>query len=389
MAEWAKHFEGALDVSPPLEDQQLRHVPAKRGLLLLLAEGDHPLILLSSADIRGRLRSRLQTPADDQTRSRRADLRQVTRKVLWRLAYSHFETDLWYLQFARSIWPEGFVRLLPWRAGHFVHVDPAGAAPHFARTSEIKPSPGSCLGPFRDGRSAARFIETIEDAFDLCRDVARLRQSPHAQPCAYRQMGRCCGVCEGAVSMEEYRALVARAADFARGDRAEYRSQLEAAMKQAAGELRFEQAAAAKAKLAALAELEGPAYRHVAEAERFQFLIFQRGPIAKKLKAFLADRGLIIEGPTIAQQTQKDDLELTVALTGDVLSAPNLAGRYDKWRTALLARYLYSAPQRSGLTLRWQAGLTADRLAEEIERWLAAVSKRVARPGGGHAAASC
>ncbi len=389
MAEWASQFDGALEVRPPLADAQLHEVPAKRGLLLMLAESDSPLMLLSSADIRGRLRSRLQAPPAGQGRSRRADLRQVTRKVLWRLTHSHFETDLCYLAAARAIWPTGYVKLLSWPVGHFVRVDPAEAAPHFTRTSDIAPPPGLYLGPFATGKLAGRFIETIEDVFDLCRDPTRLRLSPRAQPCAYRQMRRCCGVCEGAVSMEQYRELVAAAARAARGDRSPALAELERSMKQAADELRFEQAAAIKTKMRALDSLAGGAYEHVADAETFQFVIVQPGPGAKTLNVFLADRGLIVPGPRISRKLEREELSDVLERMAKLVGDGGTAGRYDRWRMALVARYLHGAPQRRGLLLRWDAGLTADRLAEHIEQWAAGTGPKRARRTGGGESQSC
>ncbi len=195
---------------------------------------DQPLILLAAADLRSRLRVRLEAPADDQAekpQGRRVDWREITRKVVWKLTDSHFETDLAYLEVARQIWPEGFGKMLPWSPAGFVHVDPAGRATHFAKVARLLPPPGLCLGPFSSGRSAQGFIDILQDAFDLCREPRRLAQAPHGRPCAYRQMGRCVGVCDGSMAMDVYRTVIAQAAAYAAGQRTSYLQELTERMK--------------------------------------------------------------------------------------------------------------------------------------------------------------
>ena len=55
-------FDAALEVGPGFGDPQLGAIPAKRGVLALLGDGDQPILLLTAADIRSRLRSRLSEP---------------------------------------------------------------------------------------------------------------------------------------------------------------------------------------------------------------------------------------------------------------------------------------------------------------------------------------
>src|SRR5512133_896673 len=98
-------FDVALPVSPPLSDDQLAAIPAKRGVLLLEGEGERPILLLTAADIRARLRNRLAEPAPDQGPKKTADLRQITRQIKYRLCPSHFETDLTYFELAQTIFP--------------------------------------------------------------------------------------------------------------------------------------------------------------------------------------------------------------------------------------------------------------------------------------------
>jgi SAM-dependent methyltransferase len=384
-----QRFDGCLDVRPPLDDQQLGQIPARRGVFLLLAEGGQPVLLTTAASIRGRLRGRLE-PAEADERKRSADLREVTRCVCWKLTDSHFEMDLAYLELARTIWPKTWPKLLSWRPAWLVHVDPSEAFPHFVRTADAPGGAGRYFGPFETGRSADHFIEIVQDAFDLCRDIQCLRRSPHGQRCSYGQMGRCLSPCDGSISMDDYRRMIAAATDFAAGSRQRHLAELAARMKGSAAALEFEQAAALKARLGRLAELDGPAFRHVAPAEEFRFLLLERSGSRKRVRLFLACRGAVQAGGDLPWPLAAKDVRRAMGQaerfmagggkgTGSEpvrrfgacpLSAADLA---DRWRMGLVARALFARPEHAGLVLRWRQPLTAEELAAAIEPLAAAL----------------
>lgn len=365
MPDLYRSFDGRLPVTPPVGDEQLAGVPAKRGVLLLAGAGEQPIVLLTAADIRGRLHSRLAQPAQD-VRKKTVDLREITAGVAWKLSYSPFETDWRYLQLARELFPDRYPELLAWKPTWFVHVDPQEEFPQFVRTREVLERPGQYVGPFQDGRSAERFIETLQDAFDLCRHHRCLRQAPHGQPCAYAQIGRCLSVCDGSTSLEEYRRVLARAAGFAAGDRQAALDDLTARMKAAAAEMKFEQAGVIKGKLQRLAELDKPAYEHVASIEAFRYVLVQSGPNPQTARAFLVVGGAIAECD-LRYPPDAAELETLAARMGQeprLCDAPDAMVRLT---IGLVSSYLYCGRERKGLILRWRAGMGAGELAAGIE----------------------
>jgi excinuclease UvrABC nuclease subunit len=356
----ASLFDAAAQVVWPLSDEQLAAVPAKRGVFCLLADDDRPIVLLTGADIRARLRARLaqREPAE---RKKTADLREITRTILWKLATSHFETDLLYLELARTIWPAEYTGMLAWRAPWFVHVDPRDKYPHLDAAREVLGRQGRYIGPFADGKSAQRFVETVQDAFGLCRHLRCLRLAPNAPPCAYAQMGKCVSICDGTMSLDDYRALVARAADFAAGDRQRTIAELTAEMKAAAAELRFERAAALKTLLGRLGELDKPAYEHVRPVERFRFILVQQGESSRAAKVFLAAGGTIASGPPLPYPPDQQHCAAALAAMADldrhVASAPLPSGdelTVARQRMGLVAGYLFSGELKRGLMLPWE-----------------------------------
>ena len=378
MVPWIDLFDGRLDVHPPLAEEQMAAIPARRGAVALLGEHDEPIVLLTAADIRSRLRARLQQPTQEE-RKKTADLRQITRTILWKLAGGHFEADLHFLELSQAIWPEGYGRMLAWKWAWFVHVDPQAKFPHFVRTRDVLGSPGQYVGPFGDGRSAERLIQAVQDAFDLCRDYNCLRQAPRGPRCAYAQMGRCLSPADGGISMEDYREVIARAAQFAAGDRQPCRQELQARMKIAAAALRFEEAAECKSRLERLAEFDKPYFAHVARAEQFQFILVQAGG-SRAAKVFLVDRGAVKAADGLDYPLKAPQLDKLLKDMAGFAAAPKEIGAAERWRIGLVAHYLFGGIQRRGLIIRWSESTTARQLSEAIESSAEGLKLRAPKP---------
>jgi len=366
MSDWKTMFEGRLDVQPPIADQQLKQVPPKRGVVALLASEDRPIVLITAADIRARIRNRLKNPTD-QERRKAPDLHNITRAILWKRTSGHFETDLEFLELSRVVRPERYSSLLAWKPAWFVHVGSGDSYPHFLRTRDVFAGKGVYLGPFVSARSADKFIDILRDGFNLCRHSRRLRASPNGRPCSYAQMGRCLSPCDGTVSMQEYQQAFAAAVEYASGRRNRHLDELTARMKQASKELRYEQAAGIKARLARLGELQCPEYSNVAPAELFRFLMIQQGEYFHQAKVFLVNRGSVERAGVLEYPPRRSQV------IGVLKSFSKLVGRelaFDeaaKWRMGLVARYLFSSDRRKGLMLTWREDMDAAEVMSAIE----------------------
>lgn len=280
------------DPAAPL-DGFLKDVPAKWVVYLMTDEADRPVQLLCVKNLRYSLKRRLGE-AEDLTRSKRVDYRQIVRHIHWRHVYSAFEADVVYLEAAREFFPQTYRGMTGFHPASFIHINPDTEFPRYTKTIDLSAKTGLLIGPVEDKHAASRLMEDAIDWFDLCRYYNILTQSPNATACAYKEMGKCPAPCDGTISMDQYRHLVEWSAqtliapdDLIRDNKAR--------MQQAAAELKFEVAKKIKQYVESLSQLGKGSFRYVRLLKDFRYLSIQRGPRDNTAKVFLITPGQIEE----------------------------------------------------------------------------------------------
>ena len=350
-------------VRPPLGPDELARLPARRGVFLLLGAGGEPILLATAASVRARVAFRLG-PAEGRA-GRQADLRGVTAAVMWKLADSHFEAEWQFLELARAIYPDTYRELLALRPPWFVRLVEGQRLPTFRRVRGVG-GRGRYFGPFPHARAAGRFIELLQDVFGLCRNEHLLERA--GRGCVYAQMGRCPAPCRGGPAAEGYRGLVERACRCAEGDRESARQWLVERMQRFSAARQYELAGQCKARLERLAELDGEDFAYVASAGRFRFLLFQPGPSRRAVKVFLADRGAMAPAGVLDYPPDAAALRALLRRMADFCRSGRSWGPEEQEGVALLCRYLFASPQRRGVAVRYDPGLTPEALAGRLEQ---------------------
>ena len=131
-----------------------------------------------------------------------------------------------------------------------------GAYPKLVMTRKRQSDGGKYFGPYSGTSTVYSVINTLSAVLGLptCsrhfpKDIGKER------PCLYYQLKKCCGVCTGKVTEDEYREKIKFACDVLRGNTASVKRELNEKMLDAAENERFEAAAKYRDTLAALDRL--------------------------------------------------------------------------------------------------------------------------------------
>lgn len=107
------------------------------------------------------------------------------------------------------------------------------------------------FGPYSSARGIRETLRVLFRLFPLC-SASRKKFAGRTRPCLNYQMGRCPGACAGKVTREEYLPVVEDVVRFLRGNYRDLLREWKAQMKRLSGEMRFEEAARLRDRIAAV-----------------------------------------------------------------------------------------------------------------------------------------
>jgi excinuclease UvrABC nuclease subunit len=336
-----------LDFDPAGDfDAFARQAPAKWAVYLLADESDRPLQLLCVKNLRYSLKRRLGGD-ENLLLNKRVNYRQIVRRVYWQRVHSTFEADTVYLKIARQIFPDTYRAMVGFRPAWFIHVNPESDFPRYVKTSELSARPGIYLGPLEDKHAAARLIELVEDAFDLCRYYNILIEAPHGRACAYKEMGKCPAPCDGSITIAQYRRMIDWSARTIADPREFIREQTQR-MDSAAAEQRYETAAKIKTFVKQISEFGKGAYRHVRRLEDLAFITLQSGPTPGSAQIFLIIRGQIEQiACLIAEPARPSELMAAILAAAEQLQS----SATDADQIGVVSHHLFTNKQIAGIFL--------------------------------------
>ncbi|MGN6535493.1 MAG: excinuclease ABC subunit UvrC [Mesorhizobium sp.] len=114
---------------------------------------------------------------------------------------------------------------------------------------------GDYFGPFASAQAVGRTINSLQRAF-LLRSCTDSFFENRTRPCLLFQIKRCAAPCTGEISHAAYAELVEEAKEFLSGRSQKVKTEMSAAMQQAAEDLDFERAAVFRDRLAALSHVQ-------------------------------------------------------------------------------------------------------------------------------------
>ncbi len=259
-----KLFESCLNIDcrwPPHDlAENLSSLPTARGVLLFADKNDRPVQLLIAANIRRTAIARLSSK-DLETRSKKTDITEITRKIFYLPCYCNFKSALKHYHIARSIYPDNYQEFAKYGRQSYAVIDPSSSWPFFSIAS--RPASGKhkkTFGPFPSRKAAVAFVQAIHEIFSICRMPELVDNPEKAQSCPYLQMKTCPAPCSDGITRDEYLQQINAAIDAASGNLAPYKDQLRQTMKTLAENMQFEQAQSAKNRLRQLETLSKKTY---------------------------------------------------------------------------------------------------------------------------------
>ena len=191
--------------------------------------------------------------------------------------------------------------------------------PKLSVTRDRKSDRSRYFGPYQGSSQAHTALDAVVKIFGLAtckrqfpRDIGKER------PCIYRDMGRCIAPCTGAVSSEEYRALVKQAEWVLDGNIKGTLEALTRDMQEAAEDMRFERAAALRDAIRAIEGLREK-QKVVADAKVMRDVFAVYTSETEGVLAMLSIRGgaLINKNEFILSHTELSGGEDAISLIAD------------------------------------------------------------------------
>ncbi|MBQ7491058.1 MAG: excinuclease ABC subunit UvrC [Clostridia bacterium] len=137
----------------------------------------------------------------------------------------------------------------------FIRLEP-GDYPRMTVANRREKDGARYYGPYGGRGTANHAIRLLSETFLLPTCSRRFpRDIGKERPCLQLDMEKCCGICTGKISAEEYARLIAQCEQVLEGKSEELSAQLQLQMEQAAAEMEFERAAVFRDRIRAIERL--------------------------------------------------------------------------------------------------------------------------------------
>ena len=366
-------FDSSIEVPSDEElGQWTLKVPAKAGVYLLWGEGGQGLLLATTGNLRAAVRRKLQ-PEADQVSTKKTQLDKITKGLSWRRANSNFAAFGQYHQLARELYPQKYRELLGWKEAWWVKICLSDKVGRISATKKISvPGLDEYVGPWANGRAAKYFIDLATDAYGLCRNYEVLKRMNANSSCTYAQIGSCCGVCQGKITVEEYRRRLAEAAGLAEVEnRRAKQEELKRQMNEAAAKLDFEAAESKKKLIGRIEKLNDKDAVWAGNLRRFVFLVIGPGSDRKHVQPLRISGASIDSGEEIELEQIESKIEGVAAWARQMEEHwPRNEAELQFWRERVSMVSYFLFRRHSDQCLYYKLGNlpSATKVAEQISR---------------------
>jgi excinuclease ABC subunit C len=237
-----------VDVSGHIRTQ-IDTLPRRPGVYLTRDVGGAVVYVGKAVDLRSRVRSYFQPSAWESSKVRAvvsdvADLEFI-------VTDSELEALILEANLIKQHRPRYNVRLKDDKRYPYIKITWADPFPKVLVTRRMEQDGSRYFGPFTSASAVHQTLDLLRKSFPYL-TCSREITGHDERPCLYYDIKLCTGPCIGAVTQEEYRAMVRGLARFLEGRSEEVIADLEARMATAADALDFEYAASLRDQLRAV-----------------------------------------------------------------------------------------------------------------------------------------
>jgi len=226
-------------LSPKLK-AKLKALPTRPGCYLYRNDAGKVIYVGKAINLRHRVRSYFQEQRSHTAKTRRlvADIADIE----WVVTDTELEALILENELIKRYRPHYNIRLKDDKQYPYIKVHWQEDFPRISVVRRMLPDGARYYGPFTSGMAVRQTLDALRRVFPYL-DCHRTITGQDKRACLYFHIKRCAGPCVGAVSKEEYRAIIDRLCQFLEGKSDDVLAELEARMAKAAGNLQFERAA--------------------------------------------------------------------------------------------------------------------------------------------------
>ncbi|MBI3985327.1 MAG: excinuclease ABC subunit UvrC [Lentisphaerae bacterium] len=232
-----------MDLSDTIK-QKLRELPDKPGCYLMRDRYGHIVYVGKAASLRKRVRSYFRQATLWSAPPKLRSLIHSIRDLEWQVTKSETEAILTEGRLIKSYRPRYNTLFKDDKRFSLIRVDANQPFPRLTMCRLERHDGALYFGPYASSVAARTAIEFLEKRFGLRKCAPRIPSEIDHRHCIDDIVRFCSAPCIGRISPGDYRARVDEACAFLRGERRDLLGELEGRMREAAGAMRFEKAAA-------------------------------------------------------------------------------------------------------------------------------------------------
>jgi len=237
---------------------QIETLPRRPGVYLMSDAGGAVIYVGKAVDLRSRVRSYFR-PSSWENPKVRAIVSEIA-NLEFIVTDSELEALILEANLIKQHRPRYNVRLKDDKRYPYIKITWADPFPKVFITRRMEQDGSRYFGPFTSSAAVHQTLDLLRKSFPYLTCNREIVPSHHgggsrgrdARPCLYYDIKLCLGPCTGAVTQEEYRAMIRGLAHFLEGRSDEVIADLEARMRAASDALNFEQAASLRDQLQAV-----------------------------------------------------------------------------------------------------------------------------------------